>query len=73
MENQEKEKKENVSTEILSDREASQDIDITMEEIDGEKNKKANYRNDNNIVNDEKVKAGIDQINPDEGSMNSRG
>ena len=73
MENQEKEKKENVSTEILSDREASQDIDITMEEIDGEKNKKANYRNDNNIVDDEKVKAGIDQINPDEGSMNSRG
>lgn len=73
MENQEKEKKENVSTEILSDREASQDIDITMEEIDGEKNKKANYWNDNNIVNDEKVKAGIDQINPDEGSMNSRG
>lgn len=73
MENQEKEKKENVSTEILSDREASQDIDITMEEIDGEKNKRANYRNDNNIVNDEKVKAGIDQINPDEGSMNSRG
>lgn len=72
MKNQEKEKRENVSTEILSDREASQDVDITMEEIDGEKNKKANHWNDN-IVNDEKVKAGIDQINPDEGSMNSRG
>lgn len=57
------------TSKITSCRESEQEIDITMDEIEAQ-NKATN---DSEVVSDEEIKAATEQINPDEGSMNSRG
>lgn len=63
-------KKDEIKDEFLSSKEKEQDIKITMEEIEAEE--KCNQTACDKIT-DEDIKASVDSINPDEGSMGSRG
>ncbi len=70
MENNEKNNNEeqNDTSDVKSCREEYQEVEITLEEINAEK-----HAGSDGEATDEEVKAAIDEINPDESSMNSRG
>lgn len=58
----ENEKREEVYTNIDSSMQEDQDVDITMDEIEGQKNTSEE-------VSPAKLKADIDKINPDVGTL----
>lgn len=56
-------------TKIISPKEVEKDVEITMDEIKAEE--AADDSTD--IASEEEIKAALDILNPDEGSMESRG
>ncbi len=62
--------KAKTSTNIQTQLEKDQDIELTMDEIDGQKEAK---KTTSKAVSEKEVQAGTERINPDQGSMDSRG
>lgn len=69
MKKQNNNKRQNTTTKIKSIKEAEKEVEITIDEIKAEK--AAASRTEE--ISEEEIKAALDILTPDEGSMESRG